>query len=81
MMWAHAIKHESNHSFIKRNSQDKTCCSRGRELLDLCTSCNIHILNGRTIGDLSGNLTSFQFDGNSVVDYCLVSDQFLHSVN
>jgi hypothetical protein len=63
---------ESNHSFIKRNSQDKTCCSRGREQLDLCISCNIQILNGRTIGDLSGKLTSFQYNENSVVDYWLV---------
>ena len=61
-------------SFLERNSQDVICNSRGRDLIDLCLSSKLVILNGRTFGDLSGKLTSFQYNGNSVVDYCIISD-------
>ena len=37
-------------------------------------------LNGRTVGDLSGKFTSFQYNGNSVVDYCLISNSFTNNV-
>lgn len=72
---------ESNTFLTQRRSRDKVCCSRGKDLLDLCVSCNLQILNGRTVGDLHGNFTSFQYHGNSVVDYCLVSDNLISSVS
>ena len=34
-----------------RNSEDIKVCTRGRDLLDVCISHGIRILNGRTFGD------------------------------
>ena len=53
----------------------------GRMLLDLCISSQCRILNGRTLGDTVGNLTSFQYNGCAVVDYCVVDQRLLDSVN
>ena len=44
----------------------------GRMLLDLCIACQCRELNGRTLGDTVGNLTSFQYNGCATVDYCIV---------
>jgi hypothetical protein len=38
-------------------------------LLDICKSTGLRILNGRTLGDLSGNLTCHKWNGSSLVDY------------
>ena len=50
-------------------------------LIDLCISCQCRILNGRTLGDTVGKLTSFQYNGSSTVDYCVVDQKLLDSVN
>ena len=39
----------------------------------MCAS-NLHILNGRAFGGIFGKHTCFQYNGNSVVDYCIVSE-------
>lgn len=56
------------------------CNERGKDLIDLFISSDLQILNGRTFGDYSGKFTSFQYNGNSVVDYCLISNSFARSV-
>ena len=61
----------------KRKSQDLTVCPRGKDLLELCIEANLCILNGKTFGDTLGKYTSFQYNGNGVVDYCLVSDDII----
>ena len=58
----------------QRKSKDSVCNSRGSELLDMYTAANMLILNGRTFGDSFGNYTCFQYNGNSVVDLCIVSE-------
>ena len=63
-----------------RRSCDKISCQRGKDLIDLCISSNLKILNGRCLGDITGKFTSFQYNGNSVVDYGIVSDSFLAKV-
>ena len=50
------------------------------DLLDICISSQCRILNGRTLGDTVGNLTSFQYNGCAVVDYCVVDQRLLDSV-
>ena len=40
----------------------------------------MNILNGRTCGDSFGKYTSFQYNGNSVVDYCIVSESLIKDV-
>ena len=45
----------------------------------MCAS-NLHILNGRAFGDIFGKHTCFQYNGNSVVDYCIVSESLFRNV-
>ena len=64
----------------KRNSQDKITNKRGEELLDMCKSLDLFIVNGRKTGDPFGNYTCLKWIGNSVVDYLLVSKNILDQV-
>lgn len=52
----------------------------GRSLLDLCIASQSRILNGRTLGDTTGKCTSYQYNGASIVDYCIVSSSLLNCV-
>jgi exonuclease III len=64
----------------KRNSQDTVINEHGRKLLSLCQSHNLRILNGRKAGDSGGYFTCFKYNGQSVVDYALVSPALFNSV-
>ena len=63
-----------------RNSEDSRKTNlRGESMLELCKTLNMNILNGRKTGDLFGKTTSFQWNGNGVVDYVISSyDLFPH---
>ena len=64
-----------------RNSEDKVSSDqRGKELVELCKSLNLVILNGRKTGDLFGKCSSFQWNGASVVDYVLTSPSKFNQV-
>lgn len=67
-------------SVINRNSKDAKVCTRGKELLEMCISSRLRILNGRTFGDFRGKFTSYQYNGNSVIDYCLISEEKMSKV-
>ena len=41
----------------KRNSHDTSINARGTEILDMCKSLNINIVNGRKTGDIFGEYT------------------------
>ena len=56
-----------------RNSLDTNTNSYGKIFLNLIKNNQLIILNGRTLGDLSGNFTSIQKNGCSVIDYISVS--------
>jgi exonuclease III len=56
-----------------RCSMDSTVNGFGKSLLDLCTATNLCILNGRTLGDMRGRLSSYSYQGSSVVDYTIIS--------
>ena len=60
---------------IPRNTQDKhgEVNRHGKELLRLCRTHDIHLLNGRTPGDTVEHLTCFTANGCSTVDYTLAS--------
>ena len=62
-----------NDNPTKRNSQDKKVNKRGIELVDICKSLELNIINGRKTGDPFGKYTCFTWNGNSVVDYLLTS--------
>ena len=65
---------------INRNNQDKTCNSQGKDLLELCMSSRLRILNGRYVGDTLGYFTCMTSNGYSCVDYAIISDSLLTSV-
>ena len=52
----------------------------GKNILDLCISSEIRILNGRIIGDSNGSATYFNYQGVSINDYCLCSANFMENV-
>ena len=68
--------------FFNRNSVkgDVKTVDYGRMLLDLCISCPCRRLNGRSLGDTVGNLTSFQYNGCPTVDYCIVDQKVFQNV-
>ena len=65
--------HRSEPAEITRMSKDSCINKRGRLFLDFIASSNITILNGNTVGDILGELTSVNYRGCSVVDYMAAS--------
>ena len=55
-----------------RNSMDNVSNTWGNRLLELCHTCNVCILNGRTLGDFEGKFTYFTTNGHSTIDVTLV---------
>lgn len=50
---------------IERKSEDKVVDSTGRRLINFCNQNNLTILNGRTRGDQSGELTFLAIKGQA----------------
>ncbi|KAK6168641.1 hypothetical protein SNE40_019833 [Patella caerulea] len=57
----------------QRLSRDHAINTYGRGLLNMCKEFEIHMLNGRSNLDKPGNFTYMGPNGNSVVDYIIVS--------
>ena len=66
-----------DHFKFPRTSQDKMINLFGSALIDLCRVYHFCILNGSTKGDQEGHFTFISAQGESVVDYCLVSAKSL----
>ena len=64
-----------------RVSQDKTVNNFGRNLLRLCKSTGIRIVNGRSPGDNIGRFTFYHRNGSSCIDYAICSKDILHIVS
>jgi hypothetical protein len=59
-------------TFIPRTTTDRGTNRFGEQLLDLCKSTDIRIVNGRLDSDANlGKPTCYTYNGNSVVDYLL----------
>ena len=65
---------------LRRQSNDSKVDTRGKDLLDMCRSQHLRVLNGRIIGDLFGKYTCFKPKGASVVDYVILSEGALDEV-
>ena len=65
----------------KRNSRDKAINPRGTEMLDMCKSLDLNIINGRKSGDLFGDYTCIKWNGNSVIDYLLTSSALYSKIS
>lgn len=59
-----------------RNNFDYIINPHGKNLLDICKTFDLKILNGRTNGDSLGRFTFSSQNGESTVDY-IIADQFL----
>ena len=67
---------------LDRNSEDNREINvRGGELLNLCKSLNMTILNGRKTGDIFGKYTSIHWNGKAVVDYGVVPAEMYEEVS
>ena len=64
-----------------RGNMDKGTNSYGDRLLELCQSVPLRICNGRKFGDTVGCYTCYKHNGQSVVDYCLVSPTIYNKVS
>ena len=65
---------------FSRNSEDGKTNQRGKEILEMCKNNDLCILNGRTVGDVFGAITCRRWNGCSVVDYCICSQELVHNV-
>ncbi len=64
------MKGTKNNHLRRQNIRNS---STGEKLLSLCRSTPLRICNGRKLGDLQGAFTCYKYNGQSSVDYCLVS--------
>ena len=62
-----------------RHNYDKTTNKHGLQLLQLCRSLGLYIINGRFRGDSYGRYTHSSSKGNSTVDY-FITDIDMESV-
>ena len=63
-----------------RNNKDHKVSGYSEELIDLCIGSSLAILNGRTLGDLLGNITCIKWNGVSAPDYFLSSYGILNDI-
>ncbi len=65
-----------------RKNCDSTTNKFGQKTTNLCSSFNLQIANGRFLGDFWGNFTHHNSNqGQSTVDYALVSDNLFEHVD
>ena len=64
-----------------RGNMDKGTNSYGDRLLELCQSVPLRICNGRIFGDTVGCYTCYKHNGQSIVDYCLVSPSLYDKIS
>jgi hypothetical protein len=57
----------------KLQNRDANVGGWGHELLDLCYDARLLILNGRTLGDKSGEFTYMANKGRNILDYIVGS--------
>ncbi|MEW8543579.1 MAG: endonuclease/exonuclease/phosphatase family protein, partial [Candidatus Thiodiazotropha sp.] len=75
--------HDDTFDFIlPRVSCDHSVVNQsGRWLIDRCVDNQLYILNGRTLGDLTGQFTCHTPRGSSIVDYFIASRSFSNFVH
>ena len=61
-----------------RKSFDTHVNNLGKQLLEMCKSLDLRIMNGRRKGDSLGQITFHGNQGSSTVDYIIVSHEILH---
>ena len=64
-----------------RGNKDTVTNQYGEQLIALCRSVPLRICNGRKLGDILGEYTCYKWNGQSVVDYCLVSPNIYDQIS
>ena len=64
-----------------RNSKDTVINDRGAQLIDFGCEWNLTILNGSVLGDILGDWTCYRYNGNSVVDYIMISHKLKDTIS
>ena len=72
--------YDANYIDINRNNCDSESNVYGKQLVDLCKSASLCIVNGRTVGDRDGQFTCMTETGQSVVDYLLISQSLFSQI-
>ena len=67
-------------NILQRHSEDTKVDESGKQVIELCISSRMRILNGRTLGDSFGKFTCQKSTSASVVDYMLASEELLKDV-
>ena len=72
------IRYNQNNGSFKRINKDKTINVPGRNLIDLCKTHDLCIVNGRFGSDKGiGDFTCYTHNGSSTIDYAIVSPGLL----
>ena len=62
---------------LRRKKYDSQINEHGKSLLEICKTCDMRIVNGRTPGDSFGRITCHSPKGIGTVDYFIVSHEML----
>ena len=65
------------HNLRRRKKYDSQINEHGKSLLEICKTCDMRIVNGRTPSDSFGRITCHSPKGISTVDYFIVSHEML----
>jgi hypothetical protein len=75
-----AIEDTLPNDMLERQNRDTVTVGWHCEFPDLCRTAGLFILNGRTLGDISGEYTCLSNKGFSIVDYFLTTADQLKGV-
>ena len=66
----------------RRNQDTRPVNKRGKDIIQLCKSCDLRIVNGRKLGDLTGKFTCYEVNAKtpSVIDYVLAEKNAINDI-
>ena len=72
--------YKTDNQIENRRNLDRVLDDRGKELIDICISNQMRIINGRTTGDIFGQYTCFNVHGQSTVDYLIANEEIIDQI-
>ena len=68
---------------LRRNQDPRPPNARGKDILDLCKSSGMRILNGRKLGDITGKFTCYDqhADIPSTIDYAIADTELFDNIS